>query len=134
MIIDNELLFADGTWAPTATGDNISTNVTDTGPLTGIGTSGPNTGRDLGQGEEVWFNVLVKTAVTSGGAATVDFRFRTDSAANLTTSPVDPVRLRKQLSSRVTPSACACLPRRTNATSVRTRTSEPPSSRLAPSM
>lgn len=91
MIIDNELLFADGTWAPTATGDNISTNVHDTGPLTGIGTGGSNTGVDLGQTENLWLVVTVKTAVTSGGAATVDFRLRTDSAANLTTSPVDVV-------------------------------------------
>jgi len=89
MIIDNELLFADGTWAPTATGDNISTNIHDTSPLGGVGTTGTNTGRDFGQGEEVWFNVLVTTAVTSAGAATVDFRLRTDSATNLTTSPVD---------------------------------------------
>lgn len=87
MIIDSELLFADGTWAPTATGDNISPNVTDLGPLSGTPTA--NAGRDLGQGEDLWFQVIVLQTVTSGGAATVDFRFRTDSAANLTTSPVD---------------------------------------------
>lgn len=89
MIIDNELLFADGTWAPTATGDNISPNVHDTSPVSGIGTGGTNTGRDFGQGEELWFRVLVTQTVTSGGAATVDFRFRTDSAASLVSSPVD---------------------------------------------
>lgn len=86
MIIDNELYFATA-WSPTATGDNISTNVTDMGPLSG--TPNANTGRDLGQGEDLWFDALVTAAVTSGGAATVDFRFRTDSAASLTSAPVD---------------------------------------------
>lgn len=87
MIIDNELLFADGTWAPTALGDNISTNVWDSGPLSGTPTA--NAGRDLGLGEPLWLVVTVKVAVASVGAATVDFRLRTDSAANLTTAPVD---------------------------------------------
>lgn len=87
MIIDNELLFADGTWAPTATGDNVSTNVWDSGPLGGVPNA--NTGRDFGQGENVWMVITVKTAVTSAGAATVDFRLRTDSAASLVSSPVD---------------------------------------------
>lgn len=87
MIIDSELLFADGTWAPTGTGDNISTNVWDSAPLGGTPTA--NTGRDFGQGEDFWLEILVKTSVTSAGAATVDFRLRTDSAASLTSSPVD---------------------------------------------
>lgn len=90
MMIDNELLLADGTWAPTATGDNISTNVHDTGPL-GVPAAGPtaNAGRDYGQGQDLWMVVTVKTAVTSAGAATVDFRLRTDSAASLVSAPVD---------------------------------------------
>jgi hypothetical protein len=87
MFIDKELQFADGTWAPTATGDNISTNVLDTSPLGGVPTA--NGGRDLGQGENLWLVITVKTAVTSGGAATVDFRLRTDSAASLVSAPVD---------------------------------------------
>lgn len=87
MIIDKELQFADGTWAPTALGDNISPNVLDTGPLGGVPNA--NGGRDLGEGEELYLVLSVKTAVTSAGAATVDFRLRTDSAANGTTSPVD---------------------------------------------
>lgn len=87
MYIDKELQFADGTWAPTATGDNISTNVLDTSPLGGVPTA--NGGRDLGQGENLYLLITVKTTVTSGGSATVDFRLRTDSNANLTTSPVD---------------------------------------------
>lgn len=90
MIIDNELLFADGTWAPTATGDNISPNVHDTSPL-GVPAGGPaaNAGRDFGQGENLFLAITVKTAVTSAGAATVDFRLRTAAAAALTASPVD---------------------------------------------
>ena len=91
MIIESEYLFADGTWAPTALGDNISTNVTDVGPLgTPIGPgSTANLGRDLGQGQDLWFVVTVKTAVTSAGAATVDFRFRSAANAALTTTPID---------------------------------------------
>lgn len=87
MIIDNELLFADGTWAPTATGDNISTNQWDSSPYGGTPT--PNAGRDLGLGEPMWMVVTVKTAVTSAGAATVDFRLRTDTASSGVASPVD---------------------------------------------
>lgn len=87
MIIDKELQFADGTWAPTATGDNISPNVLDTSPLGGIPTA--NGGRNIGEGESMYLVITVKTAVTSAGSATVDFRLRTDSAANGTTAPVD---------------------------------------------
>jgi len=87
MILDKELQFADGTWAPTATGDNISPNVLDLGPLSGLPSA--NTNRDIGQGAQMVLLITVKTSVTSGGAATVDFRFRTDSNSNLTTSPVD---------------------------------------------
>lgn len=87
MFIDKELQFADGTWAPTATGDNISPNVLDTSPLGGTPTA--NGGRNIGEGEDLYLVVTVKTAVTSAGAATVDFRLRTDSNANGTTSPVD---------------------------------------------
>jgi hypothetical protein len=91
MILDLELLFADGTWAPTATGVNISPNVTDMGPLgTPIGPgSAANLGRDLGQGQQMWFVVTVKVAVTSSAAAEVNFNFRTSAAANLTTTPID---------------------------------------------
>jgi hypothetical protein len=89
MYIDKELQFADGTWAPTATGDNISTNVLDTSPLGGKPNA--NGGRDLGQGENLYLVITVKTAVTSAGAATVDFRLRSDTTAALTTVPVDHV-------------------------------------------
>lgn len=87
MILDKELEFADGTWAPTATGDNIAPNVLDTAPLGGFPSA--NAGRELGEGEPEVLLVTVKTTATSGGSATVDFRVRSDSASNLTTAPVD---------------------------------------------
>lgn len=94
MIIDNELLFADGTWAPTGTGDNISPNVLDTAPLgvaAGVGSGSSNLGRDFGQGEPMWFVVTVTQTVTSAGAATVDFRVRSAANAALSTTPIDVV-------------------------------------------
>lgn len=87
MIIDKQLQFADGTWAPTALGDNISPNVYDTAPLGNL--LNTNVGMNLGEGEDLYLVITIKTAVTSAGAATVDFRLRTDSNANLTTAPVD---------------------------------------------
>lgn len=87
MIIDNELLFADGTWAPTATGDNVSPNVWDSAPLGNL--LNTNTGRDFGQGEDSWLEITVTQSVTSSAAASVDFRLRTDSAASLVSAPVD---------------------------------------------
>ncbi len=87
MIIDKQLQFADGTWAPTATGVNISPNVYNTAPLGGVPNA--NGGIDLGEGDVLWLVITVKTTATSGGAATVTFNIRTDSNANLTTSPVD---------------------------------------------
>lgn len=90
VIMDQELTFADGTWGPTAVATNVSTNVVDMGPLGGpVGPGSANAGRNLGVGEEMWFEILVAQTATSGGAATVDFRLRTDSAANMTTSPID---------------------------------------------
>lgn len=89
MIIDKELQFADGTWAPTALGDNISPNVLDTSPFGGKPNA--NGGVDIGQSEQLFLMVTIKTTVTSAGAATVDFRLRTDSAASLTSTPVDVV-------------------------------------------
>lgn len=89
MILDKEWQLADGTWAPTATGDNVSPNVVDLAPFGGLPNA--NTGRDIGQGEELYLIITVKQTVTSGGAATVDFRIRTDSASSLTSAPVDVV-------------------------------------------
>lgn len=92
MFKDGELLFSGASWAPTATGDNISTNVLDTGPLgvpTGSGgASGTNAGRDLGLGSEMWLLLTVTTAVTSSGAATVTFAIVTDSTAAISTKNI----------------------------------------------
>src|SRR6516162_2698545 len=82
MYVDTELQFATA-WSPTATGDNISTNVYDLNPLgNNINT---NTGREVGAGEPLFFYFLVTATVTSGGAATVTFEFVTDSTATITT-------------------------------------------------
>lgn len=83
-------------FAPTATGDNVAPFTYDTSPLglpTGSGGGGTvgynagasaNAGRDLGIGGEMWWNVLVTTAVaqTSGG---LTFALVTDSTATITT-------------------------------------------------
>lgn len=88
MIIDNELLFSNAQ-APGNIGTTVSTNVHDTAPLgTPSGVPTANAGRDLGQGEAIWLNVVVNVTLV-GATATVDFRFRTDSNPNLTTAPVD---------------------------------------------
>lgn len=88
MYIDKELQFADGSWAPTATGDNISPNVWDSGPLGGSPTA--NAGRSLGEGSsKLYLLITVNTTATSGGSATVDFRLRTAAAVALTSSPTD---------------------------------------------
>lgn len=87
MFVDNELLFSSGQ-LPGNVGTNVSTNVHDTSPLgTPIGVPTANAGRDLGQGEELWFDVLVKTTCV-GATATIDIQFRTDSNPNMTTAPV----------------------------------------------
>lgn len=82
MYVDSELQFATA-FSPTATGDNISTNVYDTSPLgNNINT---NTGREIGAGEPLFFYFLVTAAVTSGGSATCSFQFVTDSTSTITT-------------------------------------------------
>lgn len=92
MYKDNELLFSGAAWSPTATGDNISTNVLDTGPLglpTGSGGgSGTNGGRDMGIGGEMWLQILVTAAATSGGSATLAFALVTDSTATIVTKNI----------------------------------------------
>lgn len=92
MFKDGELLFSGASWAPTGTGDNISTNVLDTGPL-GLpsgsgGGSGTNAGRDLGVGSEMWLLVTVGTAVASSGGGTVAFALVTDSTSTIVTKNV----------------------------------------------
>lgn len=84
MILDNELYFSNGQ-LPGNVGTNLSTNVLDTSPLGGIPTV--NGGRDLGQGERLWLDILVKTTLV-GSTATLNIQFITDSNPNLVTSPV----------------------------------------------
>jgi hypothetical protein len=64
-MLDQELMFSDGqSLAGAAIGDYPSTNTYDCG-----GTNGQS---DFGQvGENLWFNMVLGAAVTSGGAATV---------------------------------------------------------------
>lgn len=76
MIIDKLDLFSD---LQAVTASAIS-DVRDLGPLSG------NTGRDLGAGEPLWLVILVGTAVTAAGAATVTFSLESDSTADLATS------------------------------------------------
>lgn len=89
MFKDGELLFSGASWAPTGTGNNISTNTLDTGPLglpTGSGGgSGTNAGRDLGIGSEMWMVFTVTTAVASSGGGTVAFAIVTDNTAAIST-------------------------------------------------
>lgn len=95
MIKDNEVLFSLTTGdSPTNTGDNVSGNVWDSGPLglpsgSGGGSSVANVGRDLGIGGEMWLEVLVLAAVTAvGGAATVNFELVTDNTAAISTKNI----------------------------------------------
>lgn len=83
-MLDQEVMFADGQ-AVTATGDTASTNIYDTSS----GQTNPGNGQgDAGlTGENLWLRALVRTAVTSGGAATVQAVFQ-DSADNSTYADV----------------------------------------------
>lgn len=72
-MLDQEVMFSDGQ-AVTATGDDASTNIYDTGGANGQGDAGQT-------GENLWVNVLVNTTATSGGSATVQAVFQ-DSADN----------------------------------------------------
>lgn len=95
MYLDSEILLS-GTvaspgWSPTATGDNVSPNTHDTAPLgnqitnAGVTSGNVNTYRDLGAGLELYLCVLVTTAVTSGGSATVTFSLVTDTVTPVAT-------------------------------------------------
>lgn len=84
MILDAQLEFAVGQ-LPGAVGTNLGTNVLDTGPLGGLPTA--NTGRNFGEGQRLWLDILVKTTLV-GATATLNIQLVTDSNANLTTSPV----------------------------------------------
>lgn len=78
-MLDQEVLFSDAQ-AVTATGDDASTNIYDTGGANGQGDAGQT-------GENLWVNVFVNTTATSGGAATVQAVFQ-DSADGTTFADV----------------------------------------------
>ena len=79
MILDERTEFADATALQTAdfSTDTVTGDVIDLGGTTNY----------PGDGEPMYCVILVSTAVTSAGAATVTFALRSDSTANLATSP-----------------------------------------------
>jgi hypothetical protein len=80
------------------TGTFLLPNTYDTSPLAGFLTAltaadtqlsgNVNTARDLGGGDPLWIVIDYITAVTSGGSATVDFQFVTQSASSLASPTV----------------------------------------------
>lgn len=82
MIIDLQTKFSD---AQAVTATAISTNVVD---LRGNLTTNPATIDDgVTPGQDVWLFILVTTAATAAGAATVTFSLESDSDTALSTSP-----------------------------------------------
>lgn len=78
-MLDSELVLS-AAQAVTATGDDASTNVYDSGGANGQG--------DAGQTDEnLWVNVTVNTTATSGGSATIQAVLQ-DSADNATFADV----------------------------------------------
>lgn len=75
---------------PTAVATTALANVIDSGPLGGQNTLAPvvNQGRDFGMGIPTWLYVLILTAPTSGGSATIDLQLVSSAAATLTTPNV----------------------------------------------
>lgn len=71
MILDNNLEFADATTIPTATGRALLGDVIDLQEI----------GRDVGNGQRLFLVISVDTAVTSAGAATVQFILASDAQA-----------------------------------------------------
>ena len=70
MIMDKLLEFSDAQTCANAASTVLSTNVIDT-----------QDARDIGQGQPIYLVIAIETAVTSDGAATVQFRLRSDSVA-----------------------------------------------------
>jgi hypothetical protein len=70
---------------PTAVATTALNNVIDSGPLGGQNTQATvaNAGRDFGMGYPTWLYVLITTAPTSGGAATIDIQLVSSAAATL---------------------------------------------------
>jgi hypothetical protein len=81
MIMDSQEVFSSSQSLAVGTGDTASTNILDT-----LGA------QDDGIGEEINFCTLINTAMTSGGAATIQFVLSTSSDAatwtDLVASPV----------------------------------------------
>lgn len=71
MIMDELAEFADATTITTATGRALLGDVMDLGSI----------GRDIGNGQTVYLVIEIDTAVTSAGAATVDFELVSDAQA-----------------------------------------------------
>jgi hypothetical protein len=78
MIRDTQLQLASAQSIAAAAGDVASTNIIDTGAA-----------QDVGIGEEVELAIRTVAAVTSGGAATVQFVLQTDTATNFATAMVE---------------------------------------------
>ena len=77
MWLDERLEFADAT--------ALDTSGTDTDLIGDVIDLGA-TGRDIGQGQPVYFVVQITTAVTSGGSATVQFSVASDGVAAIATN------------------------------------------------
>jgi hypothetical protein len=75
MIIDSRGEFADAETLATSTGRALVGDVIDLGAES----------RDVGEGETLYLVIQVDTAVTSAGAATVDFELVSDAAAAIAT-------------------------------------------------
>lgn len=101
-MIDNENCFTTGASGittpgfvpsqsdPTAIATTALNNVIDSGPLGGQNTQAPvaNAGRDFGMGYPTWLYLLIVTAPTSGGAATIDIQLVSSASASLTSPNV----------------------------------------------
>lgn len=75
MILDSQEQFSSGQSIVAAAGDVVSTNIYDTGAAA-----------DVGIGEELYIVARIGTAVTSGGAATVQVVLQTADDAGFTTN------------------------------------------------
>ena len=74
MILDELLEFVDATAIATATGAALAGDVVDLGAEP----------QDFGHGRGMYWVIQITTAVTSGGAATVQFKLGSDAAAAIT--------------------------------------------------
>tara|TARA_B100001013_G_C24619421_1_gene446590 strand:- start:1505 stop:1948 length:444 start_codon:yes stop_codon:yes gene_type:complete len=74
MIIDDRLEFCDNVTLTTGTGTSLQ------GDVVNIESS-----RDIGMGQPLYLVIQLTAAVTSGGAATVNFRLASDAAAAIAT-------------------------------------------------